>query len=100
MVEVGGVALQVEPLSWSMWLFSIAIGFVSIPLGIVLRLIPLPETHVIDIILRRQPPILRAVRRLDQLEDGVHLYEADMFDPPKQHKQYRRCCRRARSVQF
>lgn len=84
MVEVGGVVLQVEPLTWSMWLFCIAIGLVTIPLGIVLRLIPVPEAHIVDILFRRTPPVLRPVRCIETMEDGVRVYEADMTTAPPQ----------------
>jgi hypothetical protein len=42
--------VEVAPLSWDQWLFCIAIGLVSLPLGVVLRLLPVPDRHYWDII--------------------------------------------------
>lgn len=39
-VEYGGTAFQTVPLSKNLWLMSIIIGLVSIPIGAVIRLIP------------------------------------------------------------
>jgi len=41
-VEVGGAATKTLPLTGMQWLYCIAIGAVSLPVGFILRLIPVP----------------------------------------------------------
>lgn len=48
-VEFGGAAFKCTGLSWDQWLFCIAIGALELPLGFLLRMIPVPERHFIDI---------------------------------------------------
>jgi Ca2+-transporting ATPase len=47
-VEFGGLAFQVAPLSWDQWLFCIAVGLSSLPFGFLLRALPVPKRHVVD----------------------------------------------------
>lgn len=42
-IFVGGVALQVTPLTWDQWIATVLVGFASLPLGAMLRLMPVPE---------------------------------------------------------
>lgn len=49
-VEFGASAFKVTGLSWDQWLFCIGIGAGSLPLGFILRLIPVPERHFTDIL--------------------------------------------------
>ena len=39
-VTFGGVAFKTVPLSWKYWLVCVLIGFLSIPVGIIIRLLP------------------------------------------------------------
>lgn len=41
-VEVGGQAIRTMPLSWTLWLYCVGLGFLSLPWGFLLRLIPVP----------------------------------------------------------
>ncbi len=49
-VEFGGVAFKVAPLSWDQWLFCIALGCSCLVVGAVLRLVPVPKRHLVDIV--------------------------------------------------
>ncbi len=49
-IEFGGVAFKVTGLAWDQWLFCIAVGSVSLPLGAILRALPVPERHFVDIL--------------------------------------------------
>ncbi|CAG8471784.1 8508_t:CDS:2 [Ambispora gerdemannii] len=42
-VQLGGAAFQVNPLDGIQWAISIGLGFLSIPVGIIIRLIPVPS---------------------------------------------------------
>jgi Ca2+-transporting ATPase len=48
-VEFGGNAFKVVPLEWDMWLFCMAVGVLSLPIGVLLRLLPVPKRHIADI---------------------------------------------------
>lgn len=39
-VEVGGAAFQVTNIGWRDWLISVIIGLISIPLGVIVKLVP------------------------------------------------------------
>jgi len=39
-VEFGGEIFRTTKLSWDQWLICVAIGFLSLPFGLILRLIP------------------------------------------------------------
>lgn len=39
-VFVGGAAFSVHPLSWEQWIYSLVLGFLSVPVAIIIRLIP------------------------------------------------------------
>ncbi|CAG8464180.1 6543_t:CDS:2 [Ambispora gerdemannii] len=41
-VELGGAAFQVQSLSGPQWAISVCLGFLSIPFGVIIRLIPTP----------------------------------------------------------
>jgi magnesium-transporting ATPase (P-type) len=41
-VEIGGFAVKTVPLSWNNWLYCILIGYMTLPYGFFLRLIPVP----------------------------------------------------------
>jgi Ca2+-transporting ATPase len=40
LVEIGGDFLQTSPLTISQWLITIVLGFIGIPIGMLMRLIP------------------------------------------------------------
>eukprot|EP01120_Amphizonella_sp_Union-15-10_P014954 TRINITY_DN7486_c0_g7_i1.p1 TRINITY_DN7486_c0_g7~~TRINITY_DN7486_c0_g7_i1.p1 ORF type:complete len:1045 (-),score=272.60 TRINITY_DN7486_c0_g7_i1:55-3144(-) len=42
-VQFGGLATQTVPLNWQQWLFSILLGFIELPYGMLLRFIPVRE---------------------------------------------------------
>mmetsp|Transcript_18345 Transcript_18345/g.27311 ORF Transcript_18345/g.27311 Transcript_18345/m.27311 type:complete len:932 (+) Transcript_18345:1-2796(+) len=42
-VEFGGVAFQTAPLSWDEWIATMLIGLGSLPIGALLRLMPVPK---------------------------------------------------------
>lgn len=44
-VQFGGAAFQVEPLSIKEWVVSVILGFLSIPIGFLIRLIPTDHHH-------------------------------------------------------
>lgn len=43
LVEFGGAFIHTSPLSWSEWLLSIALGFIGIPIGMLMRFLPVAE---------------------------------------------------------
>lgn len=43
LVEVGGEFVKTTPLNWSQWLITIALGAISLPVGVLMRLIPVKE---------------------------------------------------------
>lgn len=43
LVEVGGTFLQTYPLSVTQWLVTVALGFIGVPVGFLMRLIPVTE---------------------------------------------------------
>ena len=43
LIEVGGEFMQTSPLTASQWLITIGLGFISIPVGILMRFIPVDE---------------------------------------------------------
>jgi magnesium-transporting ATPase (P-type) len=43
MVELGGEYVHTTPLTWSQWLVTIALGAISLPVGVLMRLIPVEE---------------------------------------------------------
>ena len=43
LVEVGGVFIPTNPLTWSQWLITIALGVIGIPVGMAMRFIPAEE---------------------------------------------------------
>jgi Ca2+-transporting ATPase len=49
-VEFGGAAFKVHGLSWDQWLFCIAMGALELPLGFILRAVPVPERHYFEIL--------------------------------------------------
>ena len=48
-IQFTGKVFKVEPLDWSEWLSSVAIGAFSLVLGFLVRFIPVPERHFIEI---------------------------------------------------
>jgi len=44
-VEVGGAFTKTEPLSLKLWLWSMAFGFVALPVGVLMRFIPAEESE-------------------------------------------------------
>lgn len=42
-VEFLGTFARTVPLSWELWLLSVVIGFVSMPVGVVLKCIPVVQ---------------------------------------------------------
>lgn len=44
------MSCQVAPLSWDQWLFCIAMGMIAFPAGFLLRLIPVPERHFVEVL--------------------------------------------------
>jgi Ca2+-transporting ATPase len=43
LIEVGGEFMQTSPLTANQWLITIALGFISVPVGILMRFIPMEE---------------------------------------------------------
>lgn len=43
LVEVGGEFTKTSPLDLNQWLITIALGFIGVPLGILMRFIPMPD---------------------------------------------------------
>ena len=43
-VEVGGEFTKTTGLSWELWLWSIALGLIALPLGVLMRFIPVKES--------------------------------------------------------
>lgn len=43
LVEVGGVFIQTNPLTWVQWLVTIALGFIGVPVGMAMRFVPASE---------------------------------------------------------
>jgi len=41
-VEFGGIAVKTVPLSWDEWLYCVLIGYMTLPFGFLLRLLPVP----------------------------------------------------------
>ena len=39
-VQFGGLPFSTVPLSWDLWLVSVGIGIISLPIGLALRLLP------------------------------------------------------------
>ena len=71
-VEVGGEAFKVTGLTWDQWLFCIAVGAVELPLGFLLRAIPVPQDrHFIDILQfwNVEKPV-RVTRKVVETFDG------------------------------
>ena len=66
-VQFGGAAFKVAPLTWDQWLFCIGIGLISLPLGVVLRTIPVPTRHFIDILQfwNRNPQLRLTERKVE-----------------------------------
>lgn len=44
-VAFGGAAFNTTPIGWELWLLSIAIAAISLPLGALIRLVPWPKTQ-------------------------------------------------------
>ena len=44
-VEVGGEFTKTTGLSWELWLWSIALGLIALPLGVLMRFIPVKESE-------------------------------------------------------
>lgn len=43
LVQFGGAFMQTSPLNWYQWLVTVALGFIGIPVGMLMRFIPAPE---------------------------------------------------------
>lgn len=43
LIEVGGDFIRTSPLNWSQWLITIALGAISLPVGVLMRFIPVEE---------------------------------------------------------
>lgn len=67
-VFVGGAAFQVTPIGGREWGISIALGFMSIPIGFILRLIPdeLLERLLVKLHLMAKPESILPVTSPDQ----------------------------------
>lgn len=48
-VEFLGAFASTVPLSWQLWLFSIAIGSVSMPVSVLLKCIPVGSVHLLPL---------------------------------------------------
>ena len=46
LVQFGGDFTKTQPLSFVQWMFCIGIGFLSLPLGVLIRLIPVPPEKI------------------------------------------------------
>jgi hypothetical protein len=49
-VQFGGPVFDVAPLSWDQWLLCLCLALLVLPVGLLLRLIPVPERHVFDML--------------------------------------------------
>jgi Ca2+-transporting ATPase len=83
-VELTGAVFKVAPLSWDQWLFCIAMGSIAFPAGVILRMIPVPDRHFVDILQfwNRVYPVrvTRKVRYGDaDDEDAVEMIEASLL---------------------
>ena len=81
-VFVGGAAFQVTHISGKEWGISLALGFVSIPLGAAIRMIPNPPVERLFIKLRLLPapellPTSRDVEwnsAIDMVRDNLNMF--------------------------
>ena len=75
-VQLSGIVFHVVPLTWDQWLICVALGFGSIPIGFVIRMIPfyklLPKHKVDD-----EAFIQHDVARSLEESSGRHLTDAD-----------------------
>jgi magnesium-transporting ATPase (P-type) len=84
-VEFGSSAFKVRPLSWDQWLFCIAMGTIEIPVGFLLRALPNPERHYIDIIQfwNKVEPVRVTKTSFEQLYDSdseeIRMVEAKLL---------------------
>ena len=81
-VEVGGTAFRVTGLTWDQWLFCIGVGAMELPVGFILRCIPVPERHYLDILqFWNVEPNLRVTRKTCEEFEGVEFefVEASML---------------------
>lgn len=49
-IEFGSTVFYVNPLPWDQWLFCLLFGLLPLPLGVVLRAIPVPETPMAELV--------------------------------------------------
>ena len=83
-VEFGGAAFKVEPLSWDQWLFCIAIGSLELPIGVFLRTLPVPDRHYVDILQfwNSQPPTRVTTKNYESIygdEQEIEMIEANLL---------------------
>ena len=83
-VEFGGAAFKTVGLSWDQWLFCIGVGALELPLGFIIRALPVPNAHYLDTLqFWNRAPILRTTRIKAEpfYRDGteMQLIEADLL---------------------
>lgn len=80
-VFVGGAAFQVTKIGGREWGISLALGFVSIPLGALIRFIPNPpvEKFFRKIRLLRDPDLLPSSRPDGEWNDAINMVRDNLF---------------------
>ena len=43
LIEVGGEFVKTSPLTWEQWLITVALGAIGLPVGVLMRFIPVEE---------------------------------------------------------
>jgi len=66
LVFVGGLAFNVMPLTWPLWIYSIGSGFVMLLTGFLLRLIPVPLE---DWEVERDPEVIKQNLLSNELDE-------------------------------
>ena len=83
-VEFGGAAFKTVGLSWDQWLFCIGVGALELPLGFIIRALPVPDAHYLDSLqFWNRAPVIRSTRIKAEpfYRDGAELQfvEADLL---------------------
>ena len=80
LIEVGGDFVKTSPLTLIQWLITIALGFIGVPIGMLMRLIPIKEDpnsfFTADIIVKSE----KDIRDSDTNSDDNNLPSDDLDD--------------------